>query len=312
MSGCPFFGKCGGCAYDFTAPDYRAKKVAALTATGIMPTCDAVWGTAGARRRAEFCFDAGRVGFRAPRSRDVVNIDTCPNVVPEINALLPKLRKLPFAGTGDILVTVCDNGIDVNITSSVPYFDAAFAAAARSLPVLRVTWNGRDVVRCDTPRISFDGFAVDFPAGGFLQPTTQTENAIRQMVIGAATGHGRVVDLFCGLGNFTFALNADGYDITGPHRVRDLFKNPLSVAQLNTYDVVVMDPPRAGALAQSKNIAKSNVKRVIYVSCNPETFARDSKVLESGGYKITQLVPVDQFVGSRHWEIFAVFDKVQS
>lgn len=307
MNTCSFFGKCGGCAYDWAAPDYIDKKLAALVATGLCPTGPAVCTAGGSRRRAEFCFDGRRIGFRAARSRDVVDVDMCPNLLPEINAILPRLKKLPLRGAGEILVTQCDNGLDVNITSSVPYFDAEFAAAARGLPVLRVTWNGRDVVRNDTPRVRFGDAVVDFPPGGFLQPTCDTSDKIRQMVVDAARG--RVADLFCGLGNFTFALHADGYDIATPHRTRDLFKNPLTAAQLNKYDTVVMDPPRAGALAQSKNLAKSNVGRVIYVSCNPETFARDARILTSGGYKLTEIVPIDQFVGSSHWEILGIFTR---
>ena len=114
---------------------------------------------------------------------------------------------------------------------------------------------------------------------------------------------------FCGLGNFTYATNATGFDIFGNGINRDLFKKPLLVKQLNNYDVVIMDPPRAGAMAQSKELSKSDVKKIIYVSCNPNTFMRDQKILEQGGYKMATLIPVDQFVGSSHWEIFSVFEK---
>ena len=90
---------------------------------------------------------------------------------------------------------------------------------------------------------------------------------------------------------------------------RDLFKRPLGVKNLEQYDAVIMDPPRNGAEKQSKELARSNVARIVYVSCNPNTFIRDAKILESGGYKMTTAIPVDQFVGSAHWEIFGVFEK---
>ena len=90
---------------------------------------------------------------------------------------------------------------------------------------------------------------------------------------------------------------------------RDLFKKPLTVGMLNTYDCVIMDPPRAGADAQCRELIKSDVMRVVYVSCNPQTFRRDMETLTRGGYKLKTLVPVDQFVGSTHWEIFSVFEK---
>ena len=132
---------------------------------------------------------------------------------------------------------------------------------------------------------------------------------MRDLVVEYVGGMGRVADLFCGLGNFTFATNATGFDIVGNGIKRDLFKKPLIVQNLNQYDVVIMDPPRAGAEKQSKELSKSNIKRIIYVSCNPTTFVRDKKILETGGYKMTVAIPVDQFVGSIHWEIFSVFEK---
>ena len=129
------------------------------------------------------------------------------------------------------------------------------------------------------------------------------------MVVGAAHGFKRVADLFCGLGNFTFALNADGFDIVGTGVRRDLFKNPLTLGMLAGYDCVVMDPPRAGAHNQCVNLAKSGVKRIVYVSCNPQTFRSDMETLIRGGYNLTKLIPIDQFAGSTHWELFSVFDK---
>ena len=78
---------------------------------------------------------------------------------------------------------------------------------------------------------------------------------------------------------------------------------------LNQYDCVVMDPPRAGAIAQCRELIKSNIDTIIYVSCNPDTFLRDKKILENGGYTATEIIPIDQFVGSAHWELFSVFKK---
>ncbi len=307
MKTCPFFGVCGGCRFDFTAPDYQNKKLAMLR--NVAPTGAPVWIPAGMRRRADFAFAGGQFGFYAARAKDIVPVRSCPNLVPEINHVLPLLAALPWNSAGACLVTLCNNGLDVAITSNVPYFSADFRAAAEKLPVIRITWNDRVIACHDTPMVSFDGHAVQYPTGAFLQPTVASADALRHMVVAAAQGAHRTADLFCGLGNFTFALNADGFDIVGTGAKRDLFTHPLTVGMLRTYDCVVLDPPRAGALAQCQEIAKSDVVRVIYVSCNPVTFARDAQVLTRGGYKMRQLVPVDQFVGSAHWELFSVFEK---
>ncbi len=306
---CPFFGICGGCKYDFADSGYKTQKLSVLPK--IQFTDDAIWGTPGCRRRADFAFVDGHFGFFKSQSKDMVDINNCPNVVPEINAILKNIANLPWRGTGSVLITKCENGIDVCVNSDVPYFSADFRKAVEKLPpqIIRFTWNDSVVRKYIDPEIKFNDKIIKYPSNAFLQPTTETEQILRDLVVKYTDGEKRVVDLFCGLGNFTFATNATGFDIVGNGIKRDLFKKPLTVANLKQYDVVIMDPPRAGAEKQSKEIAKSNIKRIIYVSCNPNTFVRDSKILESGGYKMTVAIPVDQFVGSAHWEIFSVFEK---
>ncbi len=307
MKSCPFFGKCGGCKFDFTAANYREQKVTELNS---IPQLGApVWIAPGLRRRADFCFAGNDFGFFERGSKNIIPVRDCPNLSAEINSVLPHLAQLPWAGAGSCLVTQCDNGIDVYVTSSVPYFPPEFRDAVLKLPVIRFVWNDKVIKQSEQPIISFGDVSVEYPSGAFLQPTVSGADALRDMVVSRASGARRVADLFCGLGNFTYALSADGFDIVGAGVKRDLFKNPLTVGMLNTYDCVVMDPPRAGAMAQCKTLVHSTVRRIIYVSCNPATFARDMDILTRGGYKLTELTPVDQFVGSHHWELFSVFDK---
>ena len=309
MTKCPFFDLCGGCQYDFTDADYRAKK------SGVLPkinfTDDAIWGMPGTRRRADFAFTDGHFGFFKKHSKDIVDITKCQNVLPEINAVLPYVARLPWHSAGSVLITKCENGIDVVINSDVPYYSSDFKCAVEKLPatIIRVVWNDKEIRKYFEPEIKFNNKLVKYMPGAFLQPTIQTEQALRDLVVKHVDNAKHVADLFCGLGNFTFATNATGFDVVGNGIKRDLFKKPLGVQNLNQYDVVIMDPPRAGAMAQSKELAKSDVKRVIYVSCNPNTFVRDMEILGRGGYKLTKAIPVDQFVGSSHWEIFSVFDK---
>ena len=304
---CPFFGKCGGCKFDFTATDYKQQKMHTLVK--VPTTGDAIWIDAGARRRADFAFAGAEFGLFERGTKNIIPVRHCPNVADEINSILPQLAKLPWGGAGACLITQCDNGIDIAITSSVPYFTPEFRDAAIKLPAIRITWNDKIIKQTEQPVVNFAGTTIPYPAGVFLQPSVAGADALRNLVVSRAAGARRVADLFCGLGNFTFALNADGFDIVGTGAKRDLFTHPLTVGMLKNYDMVVMDPPRAGAQAQCKELIKSDVHRVIYVSCNPTTFMRDAKVLTNGGYKMTELIPVDQFAGSTHWELFGVFDK---
>ena len=263
------------------------------------------------RRRADFSFDNGHFGFFKKQSKDIVDINHCVNVVSEINDVLPKIAKIPWTGRGSVLITKCENGIDVVVNSDMPFFSADFKTAVDKLPanIIRFVWNDKVVRKYAEPEIKFNDKIINYPPNAFLQPTVETEQILRDLVVKYVDNAKKVADLFCGLGNFTFATHATGFDIVGNGIKRDLFKKPLNTTQLNQYDVVIMDPPRAGAEKQSKELSKSNVKRIIYVSCNPITFVRDKQILEKGNYKMLVAIPVDQFVGSAHWEIFSVFEK---
>ena len=309
MKKCPFLNLCGGCKYDFTAESYRAEKSALLPKLNY--THDTIWGMAGKRRRADFAFINGHFGFFKKQSKDIININNCPNLVDEINDVLPHITKLPWTGAGNVLITACENGIDIVVDSVVPHFGAEFKSAVDKLPtqVIRFVWNDKVIRKYTEPEIKFNDKILKYPPRAFLQPTKETEQILRDLVVKHIDGSSKVADLFCGLGNFTYSTGATGFDIFGNGVNRDLFKKPLLARQLNSYDVIIMDPPRNGAEKQSKELAKSNVKKIVYVSCNPNTFVRDKEILERGGYKMTTAIPIDQFIGSIHWEIFSVFEK---
>jgi 23S rRNA (uracil1939-C5)-methyltransferase len=307
MNKCPWFDKCGGCKFDFTATDYKNNKEKLIEQIPI--TDSPIWLNAGIRRRADFAFAGGKFGLFEKGTKNIIQIENCPNLTQAINNILPEVAKLPWRATGSCLITECENGIDIAISANVPYVSPDFRNATHKLPAIRITWNDKVVKQTEKPMIAFGKNTVEYPPNAFLQPSVEGADTMRKMVCENTSGCKHIADLFCGLGNFTFETNAIGFDVVGTGIKRDLFKKPLSVGTLNQYDCVIMDPPRAGALAQSKEIANSNVKRVIYISCNPETFMRDKKVLESGGYKNTTIIPIDQFVGSTHWELFSIFEK---
>jgi 23S rRNA (uracil1939-C5)-methyltransferase len=169
---------------------------------------------------------------------------------------------------------------------------------------------------------------VRLPPGAFLQASREAEAELVKLVLEGTEGAKRVADMFAGLGTFTFALArtsaVDAYEADEaalaalaeaarrtpklkPIRTldRDLFRSPLGAKELQTYDAVVFDPPRAGAAAQAEALAKSRVPKLVAVSCNPGTLARDLRILVDGGYRIARVMPVDQFLFSPHIEVVA-------
>ena len=259
MAKCPFFDICGGCKYDFSDKNYKSEKLAQLPKLNF--TGAPIWGVSGKRRRADFAVVDGHFGFYKSKTKDVMDIDNCPNLCDEINAVLPKIAELPWTASAGVLITKCENGIDVGVNCSVPFFSADFKIAVEKLPstIIRFTWNDKIVRKYADPEVKFNDKIVIYPIGAFLQPTMETEQILRDLVVKYVDNKKRVADLFCGLGNFTFATNATGFDIVGNGIIRDLFKRPLSAKNLNQYDVVIMDPPRAGALEQSKELSKSSM-----------------------------------------------------
>ena len=173
---------------------------------------------------------------------------------------------------------------------------------------------------------------MKLPAGAFLQASGAAEAVLVGLVREGVGGAKRLADLFAGLGTFTFALARDAAvdafeaDEAALHALedaarktpklkpvrglaRDLFRAPLSPKELQAYDAVVLDPPRAGASAQAQELAKSSVPKLVAVSCNPGTLARDLRLLVDGGYRIARIVPVDQFLFSPHIEVVAHLDR---
>jgi 23S rRNA (uracil1939-C5)-methyltransferase len=321
----------------------RGLVVSAFESRGLSVDVADVVAPGGKRRRASFSTertDAGlAIGFHAMASHDLVAIEECPVLEPKIVASLPALATLiaPLLakrGEGRLTITLTKSGLDVSLAGSerklTPEIRSRLAGAASQLGFARLAI-GDDIV-CETlpPFLTFGSAEVVLPAGAFVQAVAEAEAEIVRLVVDAVGKVKSVTDLFCGLGAFTFPLAAkarvsavDGDQaaiaalgaaakktsglkpITATHR--DLFREPLSALELNSHEAVVFDPPRAGAETQAQRIAKSKVKTVVAVSCNPATLARDARHLIDGGYKIQSVTPIDQFVYSAHVEVVAVF-----
>lgn len=341
---CPHFGTCGGCQFQHVSDDYLAnwkadQVTSALANVGIeaklrrlhcSPDRSRRRATLAARRTKKTVL----LGYHAKGSDQIVDIATCPLVVPAIEASLPALRDLTrMAATRSrpikYHVTQTENGLDL-VIADAREFRPENAADISKLPFARITWNG-DLVAMETPPIvRFDGIPVELPPGAFLQATRHGEAALTDAVREAVGNARQIADLFCGCGTFALplsrhasitAMDAQGdmiaaldtawrradslRAITGERR--DLFRRPLLASELSRFEAIVLDPPRAGASAQVAEIARSDVPVVAYVSCNPATFARDAAVLTRSGYRLDWLDVVDQFRWSPHTELAARF-----
>ena len=339
---CPHFGVCGGCMLQHLEREAylrwkRELVVQALRARGLESEVeDALPVPLGSRRRATFAL--GRdgqglaLGYRPARSHDLIDIDVCPILSPKIVARLPELKAAlaPLLGGKRevrVAVTETETGLDIVVDGVRPKEAALarLAGEAGKLGIARIAASGESIM-LSAPAVTFGRAQVKIPPAAFLQASPQGEAAMTTLVLEGVGKAKRVADLFAGLGTFSFALAegsaVDAYESDEaalgalgeavrhtpklkPVRtyVRDLFRMPLGFQELAPYDAVVFDPPRAGAAAQAEQLAKSKVKRVVAVSCNPGTLARDLRLLVDGGYRITRVIPVAQFLFSSHVEV---------
>ena len=331
---------------------YRAWKRAAVAEAfahrGLdAPIRDVVAVPPGSRRRATLEARRERgvivLGFHAAGTHDVVDLAACPVLVPAIAGALPALRDLAAllvsaADACRLVVTAAGNGLDVAVEGAVmpgPEARARLSQIAARAGIVRLTIAGDIVAQREVPALALGGAAVRFPPAAFLQASAAAEVAMTALMLGAIGKAKRIADVFCGVGTFTFALAArarvlamdsDKAAIAALQeaalraqglkpieaRVRDLMREPLSRTELEGFDAVVLDPPRAGAKAQAEALARSKVPVVVAVSCNPATLARDARILVDGGYAIESVTPVDQFVWSDHVEAVAVLRRSRS
>jgi len=308
----------------------------------IAPTIDAR-GTG--RRRVTFHARRGSgtrlvVGFAAARSHAIVPIEACPLLAPSLANALPTARRIAMALEGlgkplDIQVTAAAQGLDMELRGAGRLGERerlGLIAAANAAGLVRLTNHGDLIMQREVPSIMIAGMAVPLPAGAFLQATEAGEAVLSDLVL-AGVGKARsVADLFCGIGPFALRLAAKAkvraVDSDAPAiaslaqalrrasglkpvqtEARDLFRRPLLAAELKGLDAVVFDPPRAGAEAQVKLLAKADIGRIVAVSCNAATFARDAAILTDAGWKLGTVTPVDQFRWSAHVELVATFER---
>lgn len=322
------------------------------------------------RRRASFTFEYKKskllFGFNENKSNNIVDCDYCPLLTEKINKNLADIRdflsklcqiKVLKKGKGkkfseskidkgDLSVLEAQNGIDIVLET------ASELTLEHRMEIFDFINSSDDVIRFSVrknafseaepimekikPIIRIGGYDVYVAAGTFLQASTQSEEVLVKVVkkyLGNLTG--RIADLFCGIGTFSYPLARSGenkivaVDVNKSlldgfrmsvnkqmlHNVeimeRNLFKYPLEAEELSNFDAIIFDPPRAGAEAIVKELAKADknrkLKKIIAVSCNPHSFVNDANILLEAGYTLESVTMIDQFVYSNHMELVALF-----
>jgi 23S rRNA (uracil1939-C5)-methyltransferase len=287
------------------------------------------------------------LGFHGRGTHRLEDIRSCLILDPRLFAALQPLRTalaavLPEGKEQSLAMTLTEGGIDLLL--SLPAEPdlrgrealAALAGAA-DLARLSIAVAGgapQPLLERRPPRLSLGGVSVTLPPGVFLQATPEGEAALVSAVLAAIpTESETVADLFSGVGTFTFPLAQRGHRVHAVEgeaaavaaleqaarrsgffeRVtverRDLERRPVLAEELEGGDAALFDPPRAGAKAQSAELAKSDLPLIVAVSCNPATFARDARTLADGGFRLVAATPIDQFPWSAHLELVAAFQR---
>jgi 23S rRNA (uracil1939-C5)-methyltransferase len=283
-----------------------------------------------------------QLGFSTEKSHRIIDLKQCDVMAPSLFALMEPLRaflapRVAQKRNVQVKLALTDQGVDMLIENlSIQGLEAQEAltsfAAEQGLARLSLddgygataSWEPEPVT------VALGGVTVGYPAYGFLQATPDGELALIEAVKAVVGDAKLVADLFAGLGTFAlslgkgrkvYAAEADREAMLslksaagqGQRPIftehRDLFRRPLTAAELNRFGVVVLDPPRAGAREQIAQLAQSQVPKIAYVSCNPASFARDAKQLIEGGYRLQRIWPVGQFRWSTHVELVGEFSR---
>ncbi|AKH41725.1 23S rRNA (uracil1939-C5)-methyltransferase [Altererythrobacter atlanticus] len=279
------------------------------------------------------------IGFNEAGSHRVVDMRECHVLAPELFAMVEPLRVMLGRRKGryalEIELVRCDQGVDCSIKGlelGGLEETEALLDFCRDKGLARLMLDqgyGPEVFwEPDPVTVTLSNVPVDYPAGAFLQATPDGEAALTAAARDWLGGCANVADLFAGLGTFAFALAGSSRVIAaeaardaflacrsaaGRARLpveavhRDLFRNPMRAKELEGFDGVLLDPPRAGARSQIEQLAQSGVSRIAYISCNPSSWARDGRILMDAGFRLAELRPVGQFRWSTHVELASLF-----
>ncbi len=351
---CPHFGVCGGCQQQHASIELQQQsKRAALSRLMKRDVDDIIaaepWGY---RRRARLSLNYQpktqqlQMGFRKANSSDIVDVVQCPVLVPQLEALLPAVREC-LTGLksqrqlGHVELVQADNGplMVLRHTAVLPAADKEklerFSQTHGLSLYLAPQSEILEHIHGDEPWYTSDGLRLVFSPRDFIQ----VNDGVNQQMVRTALAwldiqpQDRVLDLFCGMGNFTLPLAKLAASVVGVEGVPALVEKGRENASLNGlqnvtffhenleedvtrqawakhgFDKILLDPARAGASGVMAHIIKLAPQRVVYVSCNPATLARDSDALLQAGYRMQRLAMLDMFPHTGHLESIVLFER---
>jgi 23S rRNA (uracil1939-C5)-methyltransferase len=364
---CSVYGKCGGCQLRHISPPLQGEiktsfvaetlqRIGKINPDGVVSDIKTSPIVAGYRRRAGLKVRVAKsgvlLGFFAPGTHTVVDLNICPILDTRLSDLLEPLRDLLNSLEGKNFVPEVDCVAGDENIGLVFHTIRAFSpgdidrlkafAKKQQIPQLWIQQGKKARLRSiHSNRVlnyEVDKFSINFKPGDFIQVNGAANRILVAQVMEviekvAANKNAVAWDLFCGIGNFTLPLAtkfAKVYGVESQPRAldrlgqnakqakigniipikADLFK-PFGLDKLNEIDqadLVLLDPPRSGGLELIKRVVKNRPKHVVYVSCDPATFARDAGVLVNGGYTLNSLLPIDLFPQTSHVEMVGVFE----
>lgn len=289
------------------------------------------------RRRASFKIEQSTIGYYQEQTHKIFDLKECMVLEPEITNIIPNFRE--FLKTTKIKfekldITLADNGLDLILyktSNLIKYEIEQINKFASNNKISRISSNidGRieTIICLNQPFIMLDKINIPLIEGSFLQASKISQKILIDLVVTNLKKFKNILDLYCGIGTYSIPLaqyakitaidsnpamikHANLFAKGNPKFIcRNLHNQPLIKDELNKCDVVVINPPREGAMKQIDHIARSKITNIVMISCNYKTFRRDADLLIKAGYKITQAQMIDQFYYSKHIEIFAYFQK---
>lgn len=352
---CPHFGVCGGCQQQHASTELQQKSKSRALARLLKHdvneiVADEPWGY---RRRARLGLsyqpktERLEMGFRKASSSDIVDVKRCPILVPHLEALLPEVRiclsgldgvrhlghvELVMANNGPLMVLRHTAPLSKKDREKLERFSHSHDLALFLAPQSEIL----EQVTGEAPWYASNGLRLTFSPRDFIQ----VNDGVNQQMVAKALAwldvqkSDRVLDLFCGMGNFTLPLAQEAASVVGVEGVEALVAKGQENARQNGlqnvtffhqnleedvtqqpwakqgFDKILLDPARAGAPGVMAHIIKLAPKRVVYVSCNPATLARDSEALLSAGYQIQRLAMLDMFPHTGHLESMVLFEHI--